>query len=66
MYNIRLPKWIANISGSEYKEKGSYQYGRNAYYGITLGKKIPLKNEKFNLEISHIKGYAIMYTSKFI
>ena len=51
MYNLRLPRWIANISGSEYKEEGSYQYGRNAYYGITIGKKIPLKNEKFNLEI---------------
>ena len=51
MYNIRLPRWIANLSGSEYKEEGSYQYGRNAYYGITIGKKIPLKNEKFNLEI---------------
>ena len=51
MYNLRLPRWIANLSGSEYKEEGSYQYGRNAYYGITIGKKIPLKNEKFNLEI---------------
>ena len=51
MYNLRLPRWVANISGSEYKEEGSYQYGRNAYYGITIGKKIPLKNEKFNLEI---------------
>ena len=51
MYNLRLPRGIANISGSEYKEEGSYQYGRNAYYGITIGKKIPLKNEKFNLEI---------------
>ena len=51
MYNLRLPRWIANISGSEYKEEGSYQYGRNAYYGITIGKKIPLKNNKFNLEI---------------
>ena len=30
--------------------KSMYQYGRNAYYGITIGKKIPLKNEKFNLE----------------
>ena len=39
------------IFDSEYKEEGSYQYGRNAYYGITIGKKIPLKNEKFNLEI---------------
>ena len=51
MYNIRLPRWIANISGSEFKEEGSYQYGRNAYYGITIGKKIPLKNEKFGLEV---------------
>ena len=50
-YNIRLPRWIANLSGAEYKAEGSYQYGRNAYYGITFGKKIPLKNEKFNLEI---------------
>ena len=51
MYNIRLPKWIALLSGSEFKEEGSFQYGRNTYYGITIGKKIPLKNEKFNLEI---------------
>ena len=51
MYNIRLPKWIAKLSGSEFKEEGSYQYGRNAYYGITIGKKIPLKNEKIGLEI---------------
>ena len=29
--NIRLPKWIANLSGSEFKEEGSYQYGRNAF-----------------------------------
>ena len=36
---IRLPRWIANLSGSEYKEEGSYQYGRNAYYGITLERK---------------------------
>lgn len=51
MYNLRLPKWITTVVDTEYKEKGSYQYGRNAYYGITIGKKIPLKNEKFNLEI---------------
>ena len=51
MYNVRLPRWIANLSGSEYKEEGSYQYGRNAYYGITIGKKIPLKNERFGLEV---------------
>ena len=51
MYNLRLPKWIAVSSGSQFKEEGSYQYGRNAYYGITIGKKIPLKNERFNLEV---------------
>ena len=51
MYNLRLPEWIANLSGSEYKEEGSYQYGRNTYFGITIGKKIPLKNERFKLEI---------------
>ena len=51
MYNIRLPKWIANLSGSEFKEEGSYQYGRNAYFGITIGKKIQLKNEKLGLEV---------------
>ena len=51
MYNIRLPRWIANLSGSEFKEEGSYQYGRNAYYGVTVGKKIPLKNERFGLEL---------------
>ena len=51
MYNIRLPRWIANLSGSEYKEEGSYQYGRNTYYGITIGKKIRLKNERYSLEV---------------
>ena len=51
MYNLRLPTWITTIVDTEYKEEGSYQYGRNAYYGITLGKKIPLKNERFNLEV---------------
>lgn len=51
MYNLRLPKWIALLSGSEFKAEGSYQSGRNAYYGITIGKKIPLKNKKFGLEI---------------
>ena len=51
MYNLRLPKWITTIVDTEYKEEGSYQYGRNAYYGITIGKKIPLKNERFGLEV---------------
>ena len=58
MYNIRLPKWIATLSGSEFKEEGSYQYGRNAYYGITIGKKYLSKMKslilKFLLEEDHL------------
>jgi len=51
MFTLRIPKFITSIVDTELKEEGSYQSGRNAYYGITLGKKIPLKNKKFNLEI---------------
>ena len=51
MYNIRLPKWIALLSGSEFKEEGSFQYGRNTYYGISIGKKFKLKNPRFGLEL---------------
>lgn len=51
MFTLRIPKFITSIVDTELKEEGSYQSGRNAYYGITLGKKIPLKNKNFNLEI---------------
>ena len=51
MFTLRIPKFITSIVDTELKEEGSYQSGTNAYYGITIGKKIPLKNEKFNLEI---------------
>jgi hypothetical protein len=51
MFTLRIPKFITSIVDTELKEEGSYQSGRNAYYGITIGKKIPLKNKKFNLEI---------------
>ena len=51
MFTLRIPKFITSIVDTELKEEGSYQSGRNAYYGLTIGKKIPLKNEKFNLEI---------------
>jgi len=51
MFTLRIPKFITSIVDTKLKEEGSYQSGRNAYYGITIGKKIPLKNEKFNLEI---------------
>ena len=51
MFTLRIPKFITSVVDTELKEEGSYQSGRNAYYGFTLGKKIPLKNKKFNLEI---------------
>ena len=51
MFTLRLPKFITSIVDTELKEEGSYQSGRNAYYGITIGKKIPLKNKNFNLEV---------------
>ena len=51
MFTLRIPKFITSIVDTELKDEGSYQSGRNAYYGITIGKKIPLKNKNFNLEI---------------
>ena len=51
MFTLRIPQFITSIVDTELKEEGSYQSGRNAYYGITIGKKIPLKNKNFNLEI---------------
>ena len=51
MFTLRIPKFITSIVDTELKEEGSYQSGRNTYYGITLGKKIPLKNQKLNLEL---------------
>jgi len=51
MFTLRIPKFITSIVDTQLKEEGSYQSGRNAYYGITIGKKIPLKNKNFNLEI---------------
>jgi len=51
MFTLRLPKLITSIVDTQLKEEGSYQSGRNAYYGITIGKKIPLKNKKLNLEL---------------
>ena len=51
MFTLRIPKFITSIVDTELKEEGSYQSGRNTYYGITVGKKIPLKNKNFNLEV---------------
>ena len=51
MFSLRIPKFITSLVDTELKEEGSYQSGRNTYYGVTIGKKIPLKNKKLNLEI---------------
>ncbi|MDC0210630.1 DUF3575 domain-containing protein [Flavobacteriaceae bacterium] len=51
MFTLRIPKFITSLVDTELKEEGSYQSGRNAYYGVTIGKKIPLKSKKLNLEI---------------
>ena len=51
MFTLKIPKFITSIVDTDLKEEGSYQSGRNAYYGITVGKKIPLKNKNFNLEV---------------
>lgn len=51
MFTLRIPKFITSIIDTELKEEGSYQSGRNTYYGVTIGKKIPLKNDKLNIEI---------------
>ena len=51
MYSLRLPKFITSIVDTQLKPEGSFQSGRNTYYGISVGKKIPLKSKKFNLEL---------------
>ena len=51
MFSLRIPKFITTIIDTELKEEGSYQSGRNTYYGISIGKKIPLKSKKFSLEL---------------
>ena len=51
MFTLRIPKFITSFVDTELKEEGSYQSGRNTYYGVTIGKKIPLKSKKLNLEI---------------
>ena len=50
MFTLRIPKFVTSIVDTELKEEGSYQSVRNAYYGITIGKKVALKNPKFGLE----------------
>ena len=51
MFTIRNPKFLTEIVDTAYKEEGSYQSGRNTYYGVTIGKKFRLKNPKYGLEL---------------
>ena len=51
MFTLKIPKFVTTIIDTELKEEGSYQSGRNAYYGLTIGKKIKLKNPNFGLEL---------------
>jgi hypothetical protein len=51
MFTVRNPKFLTDIVDTGYKEKGSYQSGRNTYYGLTLGKKFKLKTPRFGLEL---------------
>jgi hypothetical protein len=47
MFTLRIPKFITSIVDTELKEEGSYQSGRNAYYGITSWKKNSTQKQKF-------------------
>ena len=51
MFTLRNPKFLTNIVDTAFKEEGSYQSGRNTYYGLTIGKKFKLRNPKFGLEL---------------
>jgi|TARA_B110000090_G_C13352626_1_gene435480 hypothetical protein len=50
MFTVKNPKFLTSVIDTGLKEEGSYQSGRNTYYGLTIGKKIILKNPKFGLE----------------
>ena len=68
MFTLKNPKFLTDIVDTAYKEEGSYQSGRNTYYGLTIGKKVALKNPKFGLEFfigfgssqSNYKYYMMM------
>ena len=51
MFTLRNPKFLTDIVDTAYKEEGSYQSGRNTYYGVTVGKKFRLKNPRYGLEL---------------
>ena len=51
MFTLRNPRILTSVIDSQTKPKGSYQSGRNTYYGLSFGKKIKLNNPKFGLEI---------------
>lgn len=39
MFTLKNPKFLTSIIDTGLKEEGSYQSGRNTYYGLTIGKK---------------------------
>lgn len=51
MFSLKNPKILTSIIDTQLKPEGSYQSGRNTYYGLTFGKKLNLKNPKLGLEL---------------
>lgn len=51
MFSVRMPSFLTSIIDTQTKPIGSYQSGRNTYYGLTIGKKFKLKNPRLGLEI---------------
>lgn len=50
MFSLRNPKILTSVIDSQSKPEGSYQSGRNTYYGLSFGKKVKLNNPKLGLE----------------
>lgn len=50
MFSLRNPKILTSVIDSQSKPDGSYQSGRNTYYGLSFGKKVKLNNPKLGLE----------------
>lgn len=50
MFSLRNPKILTSVIDSQSKPEGSYQSGRNTYYGLSFGKKVKLNNPRFGLE----------------
>ena len=51
MFSVKIPRFLTSLIDTQSKPMGSYQSGRNTYYGLTIGKKLKLRNPKFGLEL---------------